>query len=88
MLIVHLNRLTFLHNLGREQKVKHRVEFGNHLVPPNIMDSEDGRVDGDSDDGAGPQYKLLAVVVHMGASAAHGALYQPLLPGHRTGATP
>eukprot|EP00892_Ulva_mutabilis_P004462 jgi/Ulvmu1/2388/UM130_0021.1 len=72
VLIVHLNRLTFLHNLGREQKVKHRVEFGNDLVPPNIMDADDVRADADSDDGSGPHYRLLAVVVHMGASAAHG----------------
>lgn len=76
VLIVHLNRLTFLHHLGREQKVKHRVEFGNTLTPPNLMDAEDGGADGDSEDGLGPRYRLLAVVVHMGASAAHGAPQQ------------
>lgn len=82
VLIVHLNRLTFLQHLSREQKVKHRVEFGNYLTPPNIMDSEDGGADVESEDGGGPRYRLLAVVVHMGASAAHGAPPQLLHPAH------
>ena len=62
VLIIHLNRLAFLHHLGREQKVKHRVVFGNTLTPPNMAEgSEDA------------QYRLYAVIVHMGTSAAHGA---------------
>ena len=51
VLIVHLNRLTFLHHLDRTGKVKHRVEFGNFLTPPNMMDAEDGAAAADGDGG-------------------------------------
>lgn len=42
--------------------MKHRVVFGDTLTPPNMAEgSEDA------------QYRLYAVIVHMGTSAAHGA---------------
>lgn len=65
VLIVHLNRLSYMADLGQAGKVRHRVEFGERLNPPNLIDG-DGAPD--------VVYELFAVVVHVGSTSEHGAI--------------
>lgn len=63
VLIFHLNRLGFLHHLGRERKLKHRVVFDDHMKLPNMMQgcwNPSG------------EYSLFAVVAHVGTGPHHG----------------
>jgi ubiquitin C-terminal hydrolase len=64
VLIFHLNRLGFMHHLGRERKLKHRVVFDQRITLPNLAAGASGVDD---------EYDLFAVIAHVGAGAHHGA---------------
>ena len=63
VLIFHLNRLGFMHHLGRERKLKHRVVFSPRMSLPNHSPDCPGGED---------IYELFAVVAHVGTGAHHG----------------